>query len=360
MKDSSVMYLDLCSYDNLKIAFKKARKGKTTKGYVLEFEQNIPENLLQLQTELLFHTYKPKPLRTFILRDPKTRKISKSAFCDRIIHHALCNIIEPLFEKDFIFDSYANRKNKGVLKAIERFEQFQRCVSRNHSRRAFVLKADIKKYFDNVNHTLLLNILQEKINDSKLLWLIKTILTNYKTETGKGMPLGNLTSQFFANVFLNELDHFVKHKLHAKYYIRYVDDFVILHQSPRILHKYMKEIDIFLRETLALQLHPDKSRIIPISGGVEFLGARIFPHHKLLKEKNVRKLHSKLASFYEDYEKGIVNYDAIYDFLEGWNAHAKNTNTHHLRRKVIKAVEKRFPGEISTKEINRSWKKNKL
>ncbi|MEK6900379.1 MAG: reverse transcriptase domain-containing protein, partial [Nanoarchaeota archaeon] len=254
------IYADLCSYGNLLLAFKKARKGKTTKKYVVEFEQNLKENLQQLRIELLFHSYRPRPLQTFILRDPKTRKISKSHFRDRIIHHALCNIIAPLFEKRFIYDSFANRIGKGTLKAIQRYDYFQRKASQNHTKTAFVLKADIKKYFDNVNHTILLQILKKKIHDQRIIWLIKTILANYKTKEGMGMPLGNLTSQFFANVFLNELDQFVKHKLHVKYYLRYVDDFVILHKSPHILHKYMGEIDNFLLNYLALELHPDKSK----------------------------------------------------------------------------------------------------
>jgi len=191
------LYTQLCSYDNLLLAFKKARKGKTTKDYVVEFEQNLKGNLLQLRIELLLHSYKPKPLQTFILRDPKTRKISKSAFRDRVIHHALCNIIAPNFEKEFIHDSFANRLGKRTLKAIQRYEYFQRKVSRNYTIISFVLKADIRKYFDNVSHDLLLNIIKKKITDQKILWLIKTILSNHKTDKeGKGMPLGNLTSQF--------------------------------------------------------------------------------------------------------------------------------------------------------------------
>ena len=138
-------YVELCSPENLLIAHQRARKGKTRKEYVIEFEENLPENLLRLRNELLLHSYRPRPLKTFIIRDPKVRKISKSHFRDRIVHHALCNIIEPYFERQFIYDSYANRKSKGTLKAIERFNAFSRKVSRNHSRRAYVLKADIKQ-----------------------------------------------------------------------------------------------------------------------------------------------------------------------------------------------------------------------
>ncbi|MEK6809552.1 MAG: reverse transcriptase domain-containing protein [Nanoarchaeota archaeon] len=348
------MYSQLCSYENLVLAYKKARKGKTLKPYVIEFDHKFKDNLLQLKIELLFHSYKPKPLHTFILRDPKTRKISKSHFRDRVVHHALCNVIAHLFEKEFIYDSFANRLGKGTLKAIQRFEYFQRKVSRNYTMIAFVLKADIKKYFDNVSHAVLLSIIRKKITDAKVLWLIKTILANHKTEKeGVGMPLGNLTSQFFANVFLNELDHFVKGKLRAKYYIRYVDDFTILHESPAVLNRYWKEIDLFLRNNLALELHPDKTRIIPFHKGTEFLGMKIFPHHKLLKGKNLRKFYRKLNCFYSDYDKGLVNYDTIYNSLEGWSAYANKANTYKLKKRVMQSIEEKFAGEISTKEINR-------
>ncbi len=351
---ADALYNQLCSYENLYLAFRNARKGKTLKPYVVEFDHKFKENLLQLRTELLLHSYKPKPLQTFILRDPKTRKISKSHFRDRIIHHALCNIIAQLFEKEFIYDSFANRLGKGTFKAIERYEYFQRKVSHNYTRTSFVLKADIKKYFDNVSHDLLLEIIKKKISDQKILWLIKTILSNHKTEKeGKGMPLGNLTSQFFANVFLNELDHFVKETLQAKYYIRYVDDFVILHKSPEVLRQYMKEIDTFLTEKLDLQLHPEKSKIIPSQKGTEFLGMRIFPHHKLLKGKNLRKFYRKINSLYADYDSGLINYDTIYDSLEGWSAYANNANAYKLKKRILQSVEDKFSREISTKEINR-------
>lgn len=352
------MYTQLCSYDNLFLAYEKARKGKTTKEYVLEFEKNLNENLQQLRLELLFHAYKPRSLKIFILRDPKTRKISKSHFRDRIVHHAIYNVIGPLFENGFIYDSYANRKGKGTLKAIARFDQFKKIVSHNFSRKVYVLKVDIKSYFDTVDSQILLSILQKKIPDQRILWLIKTILSNYKTSVqGKGMPLGNLTSQFFANVYLNELDQFVKHQLRAKFYIRYVDDFVIFHTSREQLEAYKTVIGIFLRKNIALQLHPLKSKIIPLERGTEFLGVKIFPHHLLIKQKNIRKFQRKYAAFCSSFERGELTYDSIYDFLEGWIAYAKHANTYKLRKKILQQFEEKFQHEISTKEVNRGIRK---
>lgn len=220
------LYAALCSYNNLFLAYKKARKRKTTKSYVIEFEKNLKENLLLLRSELLLHCYNPKPLVDFIINDPKTRKISKSDFRDMVVHHALCNIIELIFEKSFIYDSYANRIGKGTLKALHRFDFFKRKASKNNKVNCYILKADIKKYFENINHEILLSIIKKRISDKRIIWLIRKILANSSFQNN-GMPLGNLTSQFFANVYLNDFDWFVKTKLKAKYYIRYVDDFVI-------------------------------------------------------------------------------------------------------------------------------------
>ena len=191
------LYDELCSLDNLRMAFLKARKGKSNKKYVVEFENNLDNNLVELNKELKDQIYSPRKLKTFILRDPKTRKISKSHFRDRVVHHAICNVIEPLFEKYFIFDSFANRKGKGTLNAINRFDLFKRKVSKNNTGTCFVLKADIKNYFGSIDHNILIELLKKKVYDEKVIWLIKKILCNHSsTELKKGMPLGNLTSQY--------------------------------------------------------------------------------------------------------------------------------------------------------------------
>ena len=348
------LFNQLCSYSNLKLAFMKARKGKTKRKDVIEFEHDLKDNLLQLQVDLKFLSYFPKPLKTFMIRDPKTRIISKSNFRDRVVHHALCNVIERLFDKSFIYDSYANRKGKGTLRAITRFEYFSRKVSKNYHQNAYVLKADIKHYFDTINHQTLLSILKKQVKDVKVNLLIKRILSNHTPE--KGMPLGNLTSQFFANVYLNELDQFVKHKLRAKYYVRYVDDFLIVHQSNKILQKWKVDIDLFIKKSLILELHPDKSKIISLNRGVEFLGFVIFPYYRLLKQKNLRKFKRKLKNIYYLYQQKLINYDALYDFVEGWIAYAKHANTYQLRKSILKLFEEKFISEISNKQVNQGLK----
>ena len=352
------LWLELCLYENLYCAYKKARKHKTTKDYVIEFEKALEHNLLVLRSELLLHCYEPKPLVNFIIRDPKTRKISKSNFRDRVVHHALCNIIEPIFEKGFIYDSYANRIGKGTLKAIERFDFFKRKASRNNIVRCYLLKADIKKYFENIDCEILISIIKKKISDKKVIWLIKKILANSSFQS-KGMPLGNLTSQFFANVYLNELDQFVKRKLKAKYYIRYVDDFVILESDKGKLEFYKEQIDEFLKSTLKLQLHKDKSKILKLGDSITFLGFRVFYHHKLLKKSNLRKMRNTLQFLKERYKNSEIDYDVVSDFIEGWIAYAKNVNTYKMRKKVLADFESDFYNEISTKEINRYLKMQK-
>ena len=179
MKTYNNLWLSLCDYENIRIAYKKARKHKTKKEYVRKFRKHLKINLLEIKCELLLHSYQPMPLETFVIRDPKTRKISKSEFKDRIVHHALCNIIDPIFDKDFIYDSYANRKGKGTIKAIQRFDFFKRKVFNKKTKSGYVLKADIKHYFETVNHNILLKIIQKKIKCSKTTWLIKKILANY-------------------------------------------------------------------------------------------------------------------------------------------------------------------------------------
>ncbi len=339
-------YEELCSYENLETAFNLARKGKTLKPYVIEFEQKLKENLLKLRIELLLQTYQPQALKMFILRDPKTRKISKSNFRDRVVHHAICNIIEPVFDKQFIYDSFANRLRKGTLNAIKRFDTFKRKVSQNNTIRCYVLKADIQSYFDTVNHDLLLKILSKRIHDKRIMWLIRVILDNHQSKAkNKGIPLGNLTSQFFANVYLDELDKFVKHKLRIKYYIRYVDDFVILHQSRKMLYKYKEKINHFLRDKIDLKLHPEKSQVLKLEKGIGFLGFRVFYHHKILVKKNMRKFENKIQKMKRLYQDNKIDREKVIEKYEGWIAYASNANTYKYRRHMTNKFNIAFPAK---------------
>lgn len=365
MKSYARLYHQVCSKENLELAWKKARKRKTLRQYVLDFEEDLTENLSLLRTELLLHAYRPQPLKTFILRDPKTRKISVSDFRDRIVHHAICNVIEPIFEKQFIHDSYANRKGKGTFAALDRLQHFMQKVTkngslvRNHSKsiRGFVFKGDIKHYFDAVSHYKLMEVVGRIVKDKDLLFLLRKILANHEgKEEARGMPLGNLTSQFLANVYLNELDQYIKHVLKVKYYIRYVDDFVILHQDRNTLEQYCRQIIKFLEKKLSLELNRDKSVIKPLSRGIGFLGFRCFYHHRLLKFRNIRTFYKEYQRLSIEYLNHQIGYDKIYDFMEGWIACAEYANTHKFRKRLLGSFEEMYNPEISNKEINRLFK----
>lgn len=342
------LFEKLISIENLQDAYLKARKHKSNNPAVIKFEKHWQLHLANLHKELKTKTYQPAPLKTFILRDPKTRTICVSQFRDRIVHHALVNILQPIFEPRFIYDSYASRKNKGTHHALKRFYIFLRKVTKNGKQildarnsndiHGFVLKADIKHYFETVDHEILLRIINHHIKDEQVLWLTKIILSNHNSKIpGKGMPLGNWTSQFFANIYLNELDQYIKHKLKANYYLRYVDDFVILHQNKNILVKYEKQIKALLN-TLKLELHPDKCKIIPLKKGISFLGFKCFYHYKLVRQRNIRKIYHKLKEMIKLYKSKRIDVEDIQETLQGWNAYAMQGNTYKIRKRLAIAI----------------------
>ncbi len=350
MKTYNNLYKKVCSIENLILAFKKARLGKSKRDYVIEFESNLSKNLRQLQLELKDKIYQPRKLKKFIVRDPKTRTIHASIFRDRIVHHAIINILKPIYEKIFIYDSFASRKNKGTHLAVKRFEYFLRKASsngrkvkkpfNNNSIRGFVLKADIKHYFATMNHEILIAILRKNIKDNNFIGLIKIVLDNFDTKIkGQGVPLGNYTSQFLANVYLNRLDYFVKHRLKAKYYIRYVDDFVILHKDKEVLEEHLIKIGKYLKN-LRLELHPEKSGIYPLRNGIIFLGYRIFYHYKLLRKRNINHFLNKFRENIRLYKEGIIDRKKLESFLHGWFGYSKFANTYNFRKKIVDLIPK--------------------
>ena len=344
MKTHKNLYEKLHSTENLLSAFAKAKKGKSKKNYVVNFESNLERNIAILKRDLRLNKYNPSRLRKFIIRDPKTRTIHSSIFRDRIVHHAIINVIKPFYENIFIYDSFASRKNKGSHLAVERFESFVRKVSsngkkinnpfNNNSIKSYVLKADIKHYFATIDHKVLLNILKKKIADEELIKLIETILNSFDTNIqGKGLPLGNYTSQFFANVYLNNLDYFVKHRIKAKCYIRYVDDFVILHKNKNVLYDYKNKIEKYLK-FLKLELHQEKSEIHALRNGITFLGYRIFYHYRLLRKRNIRYFKRRLEEKLELYRREIISEKELSSFINGWMGYSSFANTNNFNKKL--------------------------
>jgi len=348
MKTYNKLYEKLYSKDNLISAFKKARKGKRKKDYVINFESDLDKNIRLLQKELKLKIYRPHKLRKFIIRDPKTRTIHASIFRDRIVHHAIINLIQPIYEKRFIYDSFASRKNKGTHLAVKRFECFVKKVSsngrkikkpfNNNSIQGYFFKEEIKHFFNTIDNKILINILRKKIKDEDFIELIEIVLDNFETPVkGKGLPLGNYTSQFFANVYLNNLDYFIKHRLQTKYYIRYVDDFVILHKEKKTLLKFRGKIEKYLKN-LRLELHPDKSEIHALRNGITFLGYRIFYHYKLLRKRNISYFLRRFNKKINLYKNGLIEKKDLESFLQGWFGYSKFANTYNFRKNIEKIM----------------------
>lgn len=279
------LFAEVVEFDNLYSAYLRARKSKRFRPEVLRFGDVLEENLIQIQNELIWEQYRPTEYRQFYVYDPKKRLISAPAFRDRVIHQALVKVIEPLFESKFIFDSYACRKTKGNHAAMERVQMFSKVIRQNQGE-YYVLKADVLKYFFSIDRTVLLSILRKTIKDAKLLNLVAKIINTDNSNTG--LPIGALTSQLFANIYLNELDHFVKEELRMKYYVRYMDDFVILHPSKEKLKSALVEISTLLNDRLRIQLN-NKTQIFPYKRGVDFCGYRIWPTHILPRKRVLKK-----------------------------------------------------------------------
>ena len=283
-------YENLISVDNLLEAWQEFLRGKRSKSDVQIFQFNLMNNILQLHEDLKNKTYKHGGYQEFKINDPKPRTIHKATVRDRLLHHAVYRILYSFYDKTFIADSFSCRNNKGTRKAINRFRKFSYIVSKNNTKTCWILKCDIRKFFANVNRQILSDMLSRSILDGKIVDLLNGIIFSFD----KGLPLGNLTSQLFANVYLNELDQFVKHKLKITYYIRYADDFVIFSEDKKYLENLIFEISEFLENKLKLQMHPDKIFIKTLSSGVDFLGWVNFSVHRTLRNKTKRRMIARI------------------------------------------------------------------
>lgn len=259
------IFYNVVSPSNLLLAWKKFKKCKSTKKDVASFEFNLENNLFNLHNELINKIYSPDPYQAFFVYDPKKRHIHKACVRDRVIHQAVFQVLYPIFNKHFIFDSYSSRVGKGTHKDSKRFFILPRKASKNWRKPAFILKCDIQKFFDSINHQILFGLIKKKILDKDVLWLVGKILKSFERSPNIGIPLGNVTSQLFANIYLNEFDQFIKHKLRIKFYVRYVDDFVIVSKDNEYLEFLIPQIALFLKNELNLCLHPKKVEIRKLS-----------------------------------------------------------------------------------------------
>ncbi len=325
MKRVNHLFTKITDFKNLYQAYKKAIKGSPHSWEAKHFTFFLEKELLLLQQDLVSGVYRTGGFKHYRIYDPKERLISVAPFRDRVVHHAIVRVLEPVYEPVFIFDSYATRKNKGTHAAILRVQQFLR-----HTK--YYLKADIKKHFENMDHDLLLDILGKKIKDKDCLHLIKTVIKG--VPWSKGLPIGNLTSQFFANVYLDRLDHFIKEDLRFKKYVRYMDDMVCLADSVDELKKIREEMDSFLGETLRLELKPGGVYINKRSNGISFLGARIFPNQIRIKPSCFKRSMKKLGEKTREYQRGELNCNNYVSGLNSIVGHLDFYNSYRLRLKT--------------------------
>lgn len=271
-------------------------------------------------------TYVHGGYREFIITDSKKRTINAAPFRDRVVHHMICNIIEPILDRTFIYDSYACRKGKGTHRAFKKLEKNLRSIKakipereRELNCKIYVLKCDISKFFDNIDHNILIGLLKEKIGDKDTMWLIEKIIRSHERKEGVGIPIGNLTSQLFANVYLNKLDHYIKRVLKERYYIRYMDDFIILGTDKRKLFSVKEKIRDFLNIELKLTLHPKKSEIFPADNGIDFLGYVLKNNKRFLRKSTVKRfLKRRKKARLEESAGMIASFTGYAKFADSW------------------------------------------
>jgi len=335
MKMHRNLFEALCAFENIHRAYLKARRCRKYKDETLRFNRNLENNLASLREELLNGSYRHGGYSQFSVYDSKRRLIKVAPFKDRVVHHVLCNLIEPIFDQGFIFDSYACRKGKGTHNAVWRLEKFLRSArSKAADGIVYCLKCDISKYFDSVDHKILIQIIRRKIGDKKAMVLIEKIVHSTHSSEGKGLPIGNLTSQLFANIYLNELDQYVKHKLGCRRYIRYMDDFLILDSDKKRLGDCRNNIADFLNKRLKLEMHLSKTDIFPIDNGIEFLGYIIYMGHRLLRKSTVKRFCRRMRRYIKKARLGLMGKEKLNQAMESWLSYSCHADSWQLRRRI--------------------------
>jgi retron-type reverse transcriptase len=347
MKRHGNLWQQVIRFEALLRAALQACKGKRFRPSVAEFHFNLEHELWALHKELSTKSYQPGAYRSFYICEPKPRQISAAPYRDRVVHHALVHVLEPIYERTFIHDSYACRKGKGTHAAVDRCQQFAR-------RFRYVLKADVQKFFPSLDHGILTALIARKIKDRNVLWLVGQIIDHSNPqeevqtwfpgdglftsgERRRGIPIGNQTSQFFANVYLDPLDHFIKDRVGIKSYVRYVDDFLVFSDDKSHLADAREQIRDFL-VGLRLRLHPKKCVIFPVNDGIRFLGYRVFPTHRLLPKENVRRFRRRVRGMQAEYAAGRTSFAEIYQRLMSWSGHARQANTYRLRCRLFDRI----------------------
>jgi RNA-directed DNA polymerase len=335
----------IIAWENLLEAYRKAARGKRGLDSAARFEHQLADHLLELQAALHSHRYQPGPYLHFYIHEPKQRKISAAPFRDRVVHHALCNVIEPWFERRFIADSYANRAGKGTHRAVDRLQYFAR-------RYRYVLRLDIVQHFPSIDHAILYDILARTIRDDDVRWLVRTIIASgagvladaytmhwfpgddlFAALRPRGLPIGNLTSQFWSNCYLDPLDHFVKRELRCPAYLRYVDDMALFSDSKRQLWHWRQAV-IERLAALRLTVHP-QAQVMPARHGIPWLGFLVYPDHRRVKARNVHNFRRRLRERWQEYCAGEISFAEFDASAQGWINHVRYADTWGLRQRVL-------------------------
>jgi RNA-directed DNA polymerase len=349
MKTYKHLYPKVYDFENLYLAWRKARKGKRGRAQPAQFERVQEDELLALQNELQNQTYKPGKYHNFFVHDPKRRLISAAPFRDRVVHHALYRVIEPIWEARFIHDTYANRVDKGTHRALDRAQDYARKYD-------YVLQCDVKQFFPSIDHAILRDELARLIRDEKTLWLCDQILKSgegvlneeyemnwyagddlLSANRPRGLPIGNLTSQFWANVYLSRFDHFIKRDLKCAAYVRYVDDFLLFANDTRTLLNW-RIAAIQKMAELRLSLHEESAQVYPVRTGIPFLGFRLYPDHRLVKSRKVIHFRRKLRRLLLGYADDKVSIQTLDASIKGWKNHVRYADSWGLRNAMLGAV----------------------
>jgi retron-type reverse transcriptase len=343
MKRYGNLWEKVISWENLVLAARKARRGKRSRLSVQTFEFGLEKQLLQLQRELQQQTYEPGQFHTHWIYEPKKRLISAAPYSDRVVHHALMNVLEPILDRHFHPDSFACRKEKGTHKAANRLQSSMK-------RYGYVLQCDIQKFFPSIDHNALKSMFRRLIKDKRVLWLMDLIVDSSNDQPRqlcwfdgddlftplrrrRGLPIGNLTSQWFANWYLNGLDHYITSHLGIGRYIRYCDDFILLGNDKEQLKDAAGQIERYLA-SVRLRLHRNTLFIRPAKAGMTFVGYRIWPTHRLLKKQNIRNLRRRIRWMKDAYSRGILEWKDVKLRLDSWLGHAKHADTRILVKRL--------------------------
>lgn len=319
------LFNSIYDYSNLLLAWKKTQRLRKYNYDIMRFRKNLDENLIIIQNELIWKTYKVSEYKNFVVYEPKKRIISALPVRDRIVQHALVNIIEPIIDKKFIFDSHACRKGHGLKLAVDRFIKFAK-------KNKYCLKCDVASYFPSINHIILKSLYRRHISCENTLWLIDTIIDSTENP---GLPIGNLLSQLSANLYLHELDFYVKHHLKLKYYIRYMDDFVIFDNNKTNLKEINENINEFLHNKLMLKLKEEKSKIYETKNGIDYCGFRCYPSHAVVKKSTRLRNYRHMAQLANDLINNIINPHEFINSLTSIIGHSMYSRNYSYRKNII-------------------------